>query len=85
MYTYWDEELGSYLLTEEGKKLTERGMINVIGNIEHSEDREDISKVFLLGVLFGTVATSDETLEMIKEELDIVSPSSLIKEEKNND
>lgn len=34
MYTYWDEEVGSYLLTKEGKKLTERDMINVIGELE---------------------------------------------------
>lgn len=33
-YTYWDEELGSYILTEEGKKLSERDMINIIGILE---------------------------------------------------
>lgn len=34
-YTYWDEELGSYILTEEGKKLSERDMINIIGDLEY--------------------------------------------------
>lgn len=46
-YTRWDEELGSYILTEEGKKLSECDMINVIGNLEHrelSKIKEDISK-----------------------------------------
>ena len=39
-YTRWDEELGSYILTEEGKKLSERDMINVIGNLEHRCDKD---------------------------------------------
>lgn len=34
-----------------------------------TEDNEDISKVFLLGALFGVVATSDEVLSMIEKEL----------------
>ncbi len=34
-YTYWDEELGSYILTEEGKKLSHRDMVNIIGILEH--------------------------------------------------
>lgn len=34
--TYFDEELGSYLLTEENKgdKLDERDLINIIGDLE---------------------------------------------------
>ena len=34
-YTSWSEELGSYILTERGKKLSERDMINIIGDLEH--------------------------------------------------
>ena len=37
---------------------------------KNGEDREDVSKVFALGALFGVVATSDETLELIKKELE---------------
>ena len=35
MITYYDEQLCSYLLTEEGKKLDERDLINLIGVMEH--------------------------------------------------
>lgn len=38
--------------------------------IETSKDREDVSKVFTLGALFGFVAGSDdETLSLIEKEL----------------
>lgn len=35
MYTYWDEQLGSYLLTKEHNKLKEIDLINIIGELEN--------------------------------------------------
>lgn len=61
MYTYWDEELRSYLLTEEGKKLTERDMINIIGNLERRYD-EDVANFVAISENRKDFATVDDVL-----------------------
>lgn len=58
-YTLWDEELGSYILTEEGKKLSERDMINIIGNIEHRYDKDRGSFVAVCEKGKGFVTVDD--------------------------
>lgn len=35
-YTYWDEELYSYLLKKKYTNLNERDVINILGMIEHT-------------------------------------------------
>ena len=57
-YTYWDEELGSYMLTEEGKKLSERDMINIMGILEHRHDTDLVG--FVAVCEDGKVATADD-------------------------
>ena len=36
--TYYDNELGSFLLNERFKELTERDLINIIGIMEDGQD-----------------------------------------------
>lgn len=51
--TYWDEEVGSYLLQEKykGDVLTERDLINIIGEYETEEEKlKEINKILKKGI-----------------------------------
>jgi hypothetical protein len=51
--TYWDEEARSYLLQEKykGDVLTERDLINIIGEYETEEEKlKEINKILKKGI-----------------------------------